>query len=142
MCVFSPSSSSFLQGRSGATRSGAAGDGPLLLLVRAVTLQTRTVSNNALWPARASAAHIWDSLHGPHLPLLLCRTLSRDNALCPPQHRAELGGFWQRKARIHQISCPLSIAPLPETLPTLLQVLQQQEQPVPLAAGLDASRSS
>lgn len=31
-----------------------AGDGPLLLLVRAVTLQTRTVSNNALWPARAS----------------------------------------------------------------------------------------
>lgn len=34
--------------------SGAAGDGPLLLLVRAVTLQTRTVSNNALWPALAS----------------------------------------------------------------------------------------
>ena len=34
--------------------AGIAGDGPLLLLVRAVTLQTRTVSNNALWPAWAS----------------------------------------------------------------------------------------
>lgn len=53
VCLFSPSSSSFPQGSSGASRSGA-GDGPLLLLVRAVTLQTRTVSNNALWPARAS----------------------------------------------------------------------------------------
>lgn len=45
--------------------SGAAGDGPLLLLVRAVTLQTRTVSNNALWSVLASRGNTWES----HLPV-------------------------------------------------------------------------
>lgn len=64
----------------------------------------------------------------PHLPLSLPRALSRDNPSCPAQHRAELGVFWQQKARIHQISCSLSVTPLPEALPTLLQVMQQQEQ--------------
>lgn len=83
MCLFSPSSSSFLQGRSGATRSGA-GDGPLLLLVRAVTLQTRTVSNNALWPARAShSKHPGQPARAPPASAPV-QGPDRDNPLCPP----------------------------------------------------------
>lgn len=53
--------------------AGAAGDGPLLLLVRAVTLQTRTVSNNALWPARASRSkHLGQQGTACTCPTFLC----------------------------------------------------------------------
>lgn len=94
MQLFSPSSSSSHRAILEPRRAAAtAGDGPLLLLVRAVTLQTRTVSNNALWPARASCSkHLGEqstfcTYPTTHLPL--SRAFSRNEPLCLPWDSVE-----------------------------------------------------
>lgn len=95
MQLFSPSLSSSSRRASLEPRraAGTAGDGPLLLLVRAVTLQTRTVSNNALWPARASCSkHLGEQstfCTHPTTHLPLSRAFSRNEPLCLPWDSAE-----------------------------------------------------
>lgn len=65
--------------------AGDAGDGPLLLLVRAVTLQTRTVSNNALRPAPATDTEAARA-EGAHMCMRVCTCMHVCMCECAPPH--------------------------------------------------------
>lgn len=76
--------------RRGRQETALAGDGPLLLLVRAVTLQTRTVSNNAPSAARHQE-RVTDSAG-------TCTKGLAGGAVCPgppPDLQAGPGGRWE-----------------------------------------------